>query len=377
VDSAPNAGLASAFDAYRTAPIGRLTVNAFLGVPVVIYGAGNVGRDAARVLSAHGSQVIGFLDRRVREGAIVDDLPVWSPNANAVWPHEAIAVIAIFNPGVDVEAIRVQLERSGFAKVYTFLDLHDAFAEALGDRYWLTHRARYTDWEAAAISCEDLWADDESRHVYSSLLRFRLSHDYRDLPALSGGIQYFPEVKERSQRPLRLIDCGAFDGDTLRDVSRFGGAEAVAAFEPDLLNYRKLAECCRTLPNLGEVTLFPCAVASESGQARFDAEGRTASSLSDQGSDIVTCVALDDALPTFRPSMVKMDIEGAELSALDGARRLVEEQRPELAICVYHVPEHLWQIPRLVLSWYGDSARYYLRVYAHNGFETVFHAIPR
>lgn len=377
VQSDPAASIASAFAAYRHSPPRRASAGAFLGSPVVIYGAGNAGRDVRRILTEQGSSVIGFLDRQAREGSSIDGLPVWSPDGDASWPSESMAVIAIFNPGVDVEPIRRKLERSGFARVYTFLDLHDAFADALGDRYWLTHRDRYLDWQPDATAHADGWADEESRHIYASLLRFRLSHDYADLPARSAGAQYFPEIPGRSQRPSRFIDCGAFDGDTLRELSRMGGAEAVAAFEPDLSNYRKLAVACRNLPNLGEVTLFPCALAAEAGQARFEANGLAGSSLSDQGGDVVTCVALDEALATFRPTVVKMDIEGAEVEALAGARRMVQEHRPELVLCVYHRPEHLWQIPRLVRSWYGSTARYYLRVHAHSGFDTVFYAIPR
>lgn len=373
----PSAPIANAFAAYRSAPSRRVGPSAFRAGPVVIYGAGNVGRDARRILTAHGSSVIGFLDRQAQEGRLVDGLPVWSPNASGAWPSNAIAVIAIFNPGVEIEPIRLGLEREGFGDVYTLLDLHDAFAADLGDRFWLTHRDRYLDWQAAVLDEEDRWADDESRDIYASLIRFRLSHDYSHLPARSQGLQYFPKVSGRPARPLRFIDCGAFDGDTLHEIARSGGAEAVAAFEPDLQNYRRLAKTCRELPNLGQVTLFPCAVAGESSLSRFAASGRTGSSLSDQGDEIVTCVALDEALATFRPSMVKMDIEGAEVSALEGARRLIEADRPELAICVYHRPEHLWQIPQLVRSWYGDSARYYMRIYAHSGFEAVFHAIPR
>ena len=377
VHRAPDASIGSAFEAYRNAPPRRLSPDAFRRGPVVIYGAGHAGRDVRRLLEERGSSVIGFLDRRAQAGTALDGLPVWSPDGDVHWPGESIAVIAIFNPGVEVEPIRQKLTSFGFAHVHAFLDLHSAFPRELGDRYWLTDRDRYLDWEAEATLQADGWADEQSRHIYAALLRFRLSHDYAELPARSEGVQYFPEVPGRSQRPLRFIDCGAFDGDTLREISNMGGAQAVAAFEPDLVNYRKLAETCRMLPNLGEVTLFPCALAAAAEQARFEANGLAGSALSDQGGDVVTCVALDEALSTFRPTMVKMDIEGAEVAALHGAKRMVQEHRPELAICVYHSPEHLWQIPRLVRDWYGDTARYYLRLHAHSGFDTVFYAIPR
>ena len=40
-----------------------------------------------------------------------------------------------------------------------------------------------------------------------------------------------------------------------------------------------------------------------------------------------------------------MDIEGAELDALNGAKATIRKHLPKLAVCLYHVQEHLWEIP--------------------------------
>jgi hypothetical protein len=86
-------------------------------------------------------------------------------------------------------------------------------------------------------------------------------------------------------------------------------------------------------------------------------------------------VSIDDALHGFSPNFIKMDIEGAELAALLGARRTIHDCRPGLAICLYHHPAHLWQIPNLIRSWNLDY-RFYLRVHSNNGFELVMYAVP-
>ena len=71
-----------------------------------------------------------------------------------------------------------------------------------------------------------------------------------------------------------------------------------------------------------------------------------------------------------------MDIEGAEFGALWGARKTIARHRPALAICLYHRPEHLWQIPLLVNEWYGGRARLFLRAHCYNGFELVLYVFP-
>jgi hypothetical protein len=40
-----------------------------------------------------------------------------------------------------------------------------------------------------------------------------------------------------------------------------------------------------------------------------------------------------------------MDIEGEEVDALNGTRRIIKETKPDLSICVYHKVICMWHIP--------------------------------
>ena len=99
---------------------------------------------------------------------------------------------------------------------------------------------------------------------------------------------------------------------------------------------------------------------SRSGRARlpvtfehcsFQAAEGEASSLSASGGETVTAVALDDVLPNTLATDLKLDIEGAELDALRGARELISRSHPRLAVCVYHRPEHLWRFRCCSATW--------------------------
>ncbi len=70
-----------------------------------------------------------------------------------------------------------------------------------------------------------------------------------------------------------------------------------------------------------------------------------------------------------------MDIEGAELAALEGAQGLICKHKPALAICVYHRPTDFWDVPRKVLSMY-DGYSVYLRHYTESIYETVMFFVP-
>ena len=151
-----------------------------------------------------------------------------------------------------------------------------------------------------------------------------------------------------------MIDCGAYDGDTLaRYVAAFGAFAAWVAFEPDPRNFAALQRRVSRLPaDLGpRVRVVAAATGDCAGSASFAAAGSPASSLVTAGDDaaiMVPVVALDDLDLPSAVSIVKLDVEGAERATLLGARRLLRRDRPLLAVSCYHRQEDLWELPLLV-----------------------------
>ena len=242
---------------------------------MLIYGAGNVGKDVFHLLTTRGVPVLGFLDRSASPGRAWQGVPVWQPEdaaALALQRNGCHVIIGIFNRDVEIPPIVAMLGSLGYGRVSTFLDLHDHLSMGLGDRFWLTSRSYYVGLEPMVAKAFDLWSDEASRALYAAVLRFRFTKDHAALPKLNLGPQYFPPDLPAWPAPLRFVDCGAFDGDTLKQLARTGlNVAAVAAFEPERANFVKLAEHVRTqrasLP--AEVFLFPCGVHSSTEQLRF------------------------------------------------------------------------------------------------------------
>ena len=350
--------------------------------PVVLYGAGNMGREVLRLLTSQGWGVRCFLDRNARPGDQVEGVPVHpldAPACDEEARRETPVIVTIFNPDVAMPALLQQLRGLGWRNVMPFVEFHRFFAAELGDRFWLTELDFYRGLAGPMRAAADLWSDRRSREVYDAVLRYRLEADPACLPAPDLDNQYFPNDVPAWEWPCRFVDCGAFDGDTLAHLSDTGFAlEAVAAFEPDADNLRQLSRQMASLaaaPAGPETLLWPCAVSSATARLRFDSGRGAASGLSTDGPEFVQAVALDEALIGFRPTLIKMDIEGAEHDALLGARGLIERHRPGLAICVYHRPQDLWEIPLLLQSW-NLGYRFYLRSHRHNGFDLVLYAVP-
>ena len=93
-----------------------------------------------------------------------------------------------------------------------------------------------------------------------------------------------------------------------------------------------------------------------------------------EGEYVIDVVALDEIVYDKRPTFIKMDIEGAEQEALRGCERILKEFKTKLAVCVYHKPEDLFEIP-IFIKKANLKYQLFLRQYANSRTETVLYAL--
>src|SRR5262249_16602480 len=145
-------------------------------------------------------------------------------------------------------------------------------------------------------------------------------------PLRPSGKQYFPSDLFRMSPEECFIDCGAYDGDTIRDlVAETGGRfRRVIAFEADPQNFTHMQNSLAAMPEVRErVTIHQAAVGRRSGKLRFAATAGSNASVSASGNRVVSCISLDEALKGEVSTYLKMDIEGSELDALEGASQII------------------------------------------------------
>jgi FkbM family methyltransferase len=353
---------------------------------VVLYGAGGVGRDVLQVLTRDGVRVACVLDRRAQVGDTLSGVPVFRPETCPLSDADRLrmpVVLSLFNREVDAPGIANVLHAAGFARVVPFVDLHASFCDELGDRFWLTNRRVLTDRRAEIEEAESIWADEASRMLFRRLVAFRTEGAYHEsLRPDPANAQYLPRdvPKWLGRRPIRFVDCGAYTGDTVTALlTQRLPLGALALFEPESHSFQTLRQVVHAHRQDidGPATLWPCAVGSRCEMVNFREGFGESSSVAVDGGARVQAVSLDDVLCGWEPSFVKMDIEGAEMDGLVGARHLIAQSQPDLAICVYHRPDHLWQIPIMLGTWTElANYRYYLRVHGFEGFDTVLYACP-
>ena len=83
---------------------------------------------------------------------------------------------------------------------------------------------------------------------------------------------------------------------------------------------------------------------------------------------------IDEIVGEDKVSFIKMDIEGAELKALEGAKETILKWYPRLAICIYHKYEDIYEIGDYILS-LNPNYKLYIRHYSTCMWETVLYAV--
>lgn len=227
--------------------------------------------------------------------------------------------------------------------------------------------------EVEAIS--SLLADDLSREVYRAAIQYRQTHNPKDAPIFSKHDQYFVrDIVSLSDSEI-FIDCGAYDGDTMKEFIKAsnGRYKSIVCFEP-------VEEFHQRLEKRGQgknVTAIRAGVYKESTTLQFKADGGKGSSITSNTEHTISIPvrAIDDVPECHNATFIKMDVEGSELDALKGAKQTILRNKPKLAICIYHMQRDFVEIPKYIHNLVPDY-RLYIRHHSFSINETVLYAIP-
>ena len=316
----------------------------------VLFGAGGFGRRTLRGLRECGVEPLAFADNNPKVwGSRIDDVQAYSPvDAAEKFGASATFVVTIWNGRAgDRMADRVrQLRGLGCHRVALAGHVFWKYPKVFLPHYPLDLPDKLLldgDRVRAALR---LWSDESSRQEYAAQIAFRLVLDYDGL-GHPDQEHYFPRDLFALRDDETLIDCGAFDGDTIsnfveRQSTRFA---QIYAYEPDPLNWTRLQDRLRRIPDAVRARIHESqqAVGSHTGTINFDSTG-TDLSTAGSGNLSVECIELDRSLQNVTPTLIKFDIEGFR-TGNTGRRIKYLLQPPHLAVSAYHRQSHLWEVP--------------------------------
>ncbi len=188
------------------------------------------------------------------------------------------------------------------------------------------------------VSAYERLADDASRSVFSSVIWYKLTGriDYIMKTSIDKDTMYSMLPSERISR---VIDAGAYNGDTLKEaIKYFPNLGRVTALEPDPKNYKKLKNYAGSIENI-EIDTINAAVWNACGTAEFMSGGNRNSSISSTSSykhkdTDIDLLSVDSLM--LDTDYIKYDVEGAEYEALLGSDDTIKRSHPTMLVSLYH-----------------------------------------
>lgn len=219
----------------------------------------------------------------------------------------------------------------------------------------------------------NLFSDKKSKEVFEKIINFKMSFDYDFMEGFTNNHegQYFDKELIPDIKSIRFVDGGGYVGDTATEVIKnYPDFEKIYLIEPIAENIR-IAR--RELGHYENIEFLTCGVSNKKATLHFNEE-KSFSTIYGKGTNSVEVDTIDNLIKE-RVDFIKLDIEGAEQDAIDGAKETIKRYKPILAICIYHKAEDWYKVPQKVLEIERDYSLY-LRHYMEGIFETVLYCIP-
>ena len=316
-------------------------------LPTVIYGAGYCARSLADALLAEGKPAVCCtVDRKwIHTTSRCGALPV-VPLEDL---HHHVAKCNI--------AVAIGTSRPNWSLLRGIQGVHNVFGNIGLARGLPMTRAFIEDSRDHIERAYHSFSDDASRIAFSEYLTSRLFGHTDDLPSVHHANGWFTSVPLNLGDEEVLCDCGAYDGDTialfLQTAENF---KYIYAWEPDQINATKLQTRLQTV-RLNRYTILQQCAASFRGELRFSEEGAAVSAVCDDGPTVVPCDTIDSNCPDT--TLLKVDVEGAELDVLRGATQTIKTSRASIIAAVYHRRADCFELPTYINSLTGDGKIYF------------------
>lgn len=226
---------------------------------------------------------------------------------------------------------------------------------------------------------DNLLSDDSSKSVYFNLLFAKITGSFDNVNKAynNSHYQYYdPSIFEFAEGET-LVDCGGYDGETaIRFAMECPLFKHIYVYEA----IPQLKSICETklkqLVDNESITIKQVAVSDKECTLNFrtgDMQGD--SKISASGNLLVQATSLDLDI-SEEITFIKMDIEGAEKAAIEGAKGHIQKSNPKLAICIYHIPDDFWKIPKIIYK-INPNYKFLIRHHKSINFEeTVLYCVP-
>lgn len=325
---------------------------------IVIWGAGVCAMKFLEKLDGNDSFIKYYVDvSEEKWNTMVDGCEVKSPDY--LWSDLSIDVVIIAT--MYLKEVIDELEKKKWdGQVFS--------------AFHMVYREEQLDYHPLEEHLEDvigMLCDEKSKANVQFILEHRkdMNLDYSEIYEPN---QYFVQGIVKKDPYAVFVDGGSYHGETIDEFMVFqnGVFDKVYAFEMDAQNYAVMCE--KKYDKRVETLRY--GLWDEKKDITYTSED-TSSCISGKGDLIAKCIPLDDVIGNQKISFIKMDIEGAEMKALYGAEKCIKRCKPQLAICIYHKADDIYEITNLIHTWLPKH-KLYIRHHSCTFTETVLYAVP-
>lgn len=321
--------------------------------PIVMYGMGNGADKILKVCERYGIEVSdffasdGFVRGHAFHGKTVLSYSAMKEKYKGLSPIVLLSFASSLDGVIDtIKAVASECE--------LYAPDVPVFGDTLFDLdFFNKNRERFE-------RIYSLLADEESKKIFENVILYKLSGNIdRLFDAESDKETVYRELL-RAEDIVGYCDVGAYNGDTLRELSQHAPDLSYAvAIEPDRRNFKKLSDYAAGATF--DITCINAGAWSEDTVLSFDASGnRNAGFSPATATSKAEAVRVDSVLNGRRVDYIKYDVEGSEREALLGSVDTIRSCSPKLLISLYHRSEDMFALPELLLS-IDPQYRLYLR----------------
>lgn len=336
------------------------------GLPVYIWGGGDVAGRQKTALERNGIPCAGF---------VIDDV---KPNAAETVSKEELilsgkkyALIRGFLGAFYPSEEELLQQWPNCQRVLMISDMYEP------DTVGPMSQSFYNQHQADFMRVRSDLADQLSRDSFDAFLSAKLTlTSERIAPFVVKKQYFFPDAPWTYDEKDVLLDCGAFNGDSIMDFVALRGAayKKIIACEPDEQNYKDLLENMKA-NGIHDVEAHLCGLYREKTTLRFTSSGDMESYFDENGDIELPVDSIDNLSGGQDTSIIKMDIEGSEMDALRGAVNTIKRCRPILMISAYHKKEDLYTIYDFIKQTV-DGYKFFFRCHKPIALDAVMYAVP-
>lgn len=219
--------------------------------------------------------------------------------------------------------------------------------------------------------------DDESKEVFASRIR-SLETGNTGYTLLSKYPEYFhPEVLP--EEGDIIMDGGISSHVVAQEAlsNTIGPSGRLYGFEPDPVGFVEASDKLQNL-ELNNIELLPLGLWKGKDTLHFKSIGQGSFVTQGPQENTIACemTSVDDFVKengVERVDFLKLDVEGSEFNAIRGAIKTIVQHKPKLAISIYHLPQDIYVLPKLIKQ-IGPEYKFYMGHHQPCLHETILYA---